>query len=82
MDLELFRRTVVDFLAAAKPELEAEIERLGADDDMFDAGVVDSAAFLELCLALEQFTGSIIDITELEPEEFSTISGLFGVASR
>lgn len=80
MDLPAFARTVIDFLSAARPDLAARISPLGVDEDMFEAGAVDSATFLDLCLALEAQTGSIIDITELEPEQFSTIRGLFDVA--
>ena len=80
MDFETFRHAVIDFLSAARPDLAARIAPLGADDDMFEAGVVDSATFLDLCLALEEKTGGMIDITELEPEQFSTIRGLFDVA--
>ena len=79
MDLDTFLRTVIDFLSEARPDLTARIAQLEVDEDMFEAGAVDSATFLDLCLALEARTGSIIDITELEPEQFSTIRGLFDV---
>lgn len=78
--LEGFRQAVLEFLAAARPDLAALIAPLGDDEDLFEAGVVDSATFLDLCLALEERTGGIIDITELEPEQFSTIRGLYHVA--
>jgi acyl carrier protein len=80
MDLDTFSRTVVNFLIEARPDLAARIAPLGVDDDMFEAGVVDSGTFLDLCLALEEQTGDIIDITESEPEQFSTIRGLFDLA--
>ena len=80
MDLPAFSRTVIDFLREARPDLATRIAPLGVDEDMFEAGAVDSATFLDLCLALEERTGGIIDITELEPEQFSTIRGLFDVA--
>lgn len=80
MELNSFSRFVVDFLSERRPELQAQITTLGPDQDMFEAGVVDSHAFLDLCLAIEERTGGIIDIAELDPEQFSSIRGLFNVS--
>ena len=80
MTLQEFREFVVNFLVQARPDLSRQIGELRNDEDFFEAGVVDSHAFIGLCLAIEDLTGVPIDITELDPEEFSSISGLCAVS--
>jgi acyl carrier protein len=80
MDAPDFRTYVLNFLSAARPDLDSRIQALPDQADLFEAGVVDSHTFIELCLGIEEQTGHPIDIAELDPEEFSTIEGLRRVA--
>ncbi|MEL7282616.1 MAG: phosphopantetheine-binding protein [Pseudomonadota bacterium] len=75
-----FRSFVLTFLCEARPDLSAQINSLQDDEDMFEAGVVDSHAFIGLCLAIEDQTGTPIEIAELDPDEFSSIQGLMLVS--
>lgn len=75
-----FRAFVLTFLSEARPDLSTQIDALQNDEDMFEAGVVDSHAFIGLCLAIEDETGTPIEIAELDPEEFSSIDGLMRVS--
>jgi acyl carrier protein len=44
--------------------------------DLFEAGLLDSMAFVELVIALRTATGLEVDLGAHDPESFSTIRGL------
>ena len=81
MDFGAFRKLVVDFLTEANPANGGAYRELGADRDLLGSGLVDSHTFIDLCLAIEEKTGKMIDIAELDPDQFSTIAGLFRVVA-
>jgi acyl carrier protein len=81
MRLEEFRALVTTQLLAQWPDKAAVIEALSSDDDLLGSGIVDSYGFIELCLAVEQRTGAVIDIAELEPEQFASIAALHQVVT-
>ena len=51
-------------------------EPIDGSTDLLAAGILDSVAFVELMLVIEQLSGCKIDLGELDPEVFSTVSGL------
>lgn len=69
------RRAVLDALASVVVRVE-RLDDLDDDTSLVDAGVLDSVAFLELVIALEERTGRTIDFAEMDPEEFTCIRGL------
>ena len=46
------------------------------DTDLIATGVLDSQGFIDLFLFLETRSGCKIDLTDVEPSEFSTVRGL------
>ena len=46
------------------------------DTDLIAAGVLDSLGFIELIVFLEMTTEEKIDLTDVDPNEFTTIRGL------
>jgi acyl carrier protein len=69
------RRVVLNIIAS----IGARVDRFGnLDDDtsLVEAGVLDSMAFLDLVTTLEERTGCILDLAEMNPEEFTSIRGL------
>lgn len=48
------------------------------DTDLFDAGVLDSLAFVELLLQLEREFGVTTSVEDLEPENFRSIDSIAG----
>jgi acyl carrier protein len=76
MDLTSFHEIVCSFLHSSSL-LPVGALSPGPDDDLFETGLLDSQVFLQLVLHLEARTGAQIDITMAEPEDFSTIRGLF-----
>ena len=81
MNISSFQDFVVAFLGARRPDLQARYAGLSADDDLFETAAVDSHTFIDLCLAIEEKTGVLVDIASLEPEDFSTIAGLHRIVS-
>lgn len=81
MTLEDFRILVIEFLSKADPTRVTAFSDLGTDVDLLGSAGIDSHDFIELCLAIEEKTGVVIDLGELEPEQFGTIAGLHTVVS-
>lgn len=79
MQLEELRALIVTHLLDQWPEKAAAIVALRSEDDLLGSGIVDSYGFVEMCLAVEERTGAVIDIAELEPEQYSSISALHKV---
>ena len=79
MTVEEFRKLVVDYLTQIMPAKTSQITDLKNDDDLIGSGLVDSHIFVEMCLLIEEKTGTIIDLGELEPEQFSSVDGLFAI---
>jgi acyl carrier protein len=80
MLLEEFHDLVVTQLLSQLPEKAVAIRALRSDDDLLNSGLIDSYAFVDLCLAVEAKTGAIIDIGLLEPEQIGSIAALYDVA--
>jgi hypothetical protein len=81
MLLEEFRELVVTQLLSQLPEKAAAIRALRSDDDLLNSGLIDSFAFVDLCLAVAAKTGAIMDIGLLEPEQFGSIAALYEVVN-
>jgi D-alanine--poly(phosphoribitol) ligase subunit 2 len=50
------------------------IEVPSVDTDLFDAGVLDSLAFVELLLQLEREFGVAAALDDLQPENFNSVA--------
>lgn len=79
MSMEHIRSFVIEFLTDSDPSRAKDYQAIANDADLLGSGLVDSHRFIELCLALEDKTGVVIDIAELDPEQFNSISGLCSV---
>jgi methoxymalonate biosynthesis acyl carrier protein len=53
---------------------QANVEAPAPDADLFEAGILDSLAFIDLVVFLEQEFGLRISPDELEPENFRSIT--------
>lgn len=81
MTFDDFRAIVLDSFRSTSERNAADFETIGRTDDLFGSGMVDSHMFIELCLHIEAKTGKAIDIAELDPEQFSTMDGLYGLVA-
>ena len=68
-DVARVRERLVTVLAAA-----LHLEVPSADTDLFDSGVLDSLAFVELLVQLEQEFGVTTSVDDLEVENFRSIA--------
>jgi acyl carrier protein len=48
--------------------------------DLMTSGLLDSITFVELVVFIETQIGRNIDLTDVDPEEFSTVNGLSRIA--
>ena len=53
-----------------------KLQAIGLEQDLLASAVLDSLAFVELVSHLEDKTGILIDFTELDPSQVTTINGL------
>jgi acyl carrier protein len=60
-----------------------QVDPPGADVDLFDEGILDSLAFVELLLHLERAFGLAVMVDDLELENFKSIARIASfIASR
>jgi acyl carrier protein len=69
----------VDWVAANK--LTAEAAEITEHTNLLESGLLDSFGFIELMLYLERQAGCRIDLTDVDPADFATVSGLCRIAS-
>jgi len=55
---------------------DAGVTDFGEDDDLLASGALDSMGFIELLVHVESIIGKKIDLTDLDPNEFTSIRGL------
>lgn len=48
----------------------------GPDGDLLAQGTLDSMGFVELLVHIESVVGKKVDLTDLDPSEFTSVSGL------
>jgi acyl carrier protein len=50
--------------------------------NLMESGLLDSIGFVELIVFMESKTGGNIDLTDVDPSEFTTVNGLSQIALR
>jgi acyl carrier protein len=50
------------------------------DTDLMAAGLLDSFGFIELLLFVEGQSGNKVDLTDVDPSEFTAVKGLCNIA--
>jgi acyl carrier protein len=50
--------------------------------NLMESGMLDSIGFVELIVFMERQTGDNIDLTDVDPGEFTTVQGLCRIALR
>jgi acyl carrier protein len=55
---------------------------ISSDTNLLESGLLDSFAFVDLMLFLENSTGEKIDLMDVNPEEFAVVRGLCRLALR
>src|SRR5258708_11878411 len=55
---------------------------LAVHTNLMESGLLDSIGFVELIVFMESKTGSNIDLSDVDPSEFTTVNGLSQIALR
>jgi acyl carrier protein len=55
---------------------------LTGQTNLLESGLLDSIGFVELIVFMERQTGCNIDLTDVDPSEFTTVNGLSQIALR
>ncbi|MBL10452.1 MAG: hypothetical protein CL402_08070 [Acidiferrobacteraceae bacterium] len=69
----------IQLLNILKPKLELfnkDPGEVALDESLMELGILDSMSFLEFIVSLEEIFQTELDLSELEPSEFSTIQKL------
>ncbi|MCX4546160.1 phosphopantetheine-binding protein [Streptomyces sp. NBC_01565] len=62
--------TVVDFLR----KLNSAVDTIDWDRDLIEARILDSLAFVEFLLLIEELTGEPVDLAKTDVENFRTLN--------
>jgi methoxymalonate biosynthesis acyl carrier protein len=71
---------VNELIALFAEQLAVEIP--SASTDLIDAGLLDSAKFVDLLLCLEQRFGVYVDLNELELDCFRSVQGIAALVAQ
>jgi acyl carrier protein len=80
-DREAVRAFVLAELEKSAARRGASMAGVAPDENLFNAGVIDSMGFLELVASVETEFGLEIDFSEMDPAEFTTLEGLVELCS-
>ena len=67
---------IMEWLANSPQLNKAATSALKEDTDLMGSGLLDSLGFIELLVYVESVTGEKIDLSDLDPGDFTTIRGL------
>lgn len=73
------RKLVVEIVTQRMQSANLNPESLNDDISLIDLGVIDSFGFLELTTEIEERTGIIMDFSEADPEDFTSVNGLINI---
>lgn len=83
MDEEQFYAGVREFLAELGESAGQDGgQQIGADDNLFDLGLVNSFTIIRLIVFLEEHAGVEIDLAAHDLETFYTLRGLYSLVSQ
>jgi acyl carrier protein len=72
-------RALRGFFSAEKPE---EASAVGDEDNLFDAGVLDSLQLVSLVVFIESEFGCALDFDELTEENLTSLTAIRGLVQR
>ena len=78
---QLIRGFVIEKIQAAAAATGTDIERLEDDFNIVDSDVIASIGFLDLITSIEDQFDLEIDLSESDPDEFTTLAGLVDVCT-
>ena len=79
---ESARAFVLNQLSEVAREKGIALGKIEDDQNLLDLGILDSLGFVQMLMAMETELQLELDVSELEPEEFTTLEGLVTTATR
>ena len=76
MDQAALKAEILEVMAPNLKQVGLSPDELNDDDNFLEKGILDSVGFLEFVDKIEGISGKRFDFSELDPSEFSTMSGL------
>ena len=80
MDAEQLMETVRGWVENKSREIDNVMVEITPETDLFVTGLLDSLAFIELVVFIEEQSGLRVVLMDIDPEEFTTIRGLCNAA--
>lgn len=77
---EAIESYVKEHLAQVAREKGIDLPEIKGESNLLDLGVLDSLGFVQMLMGLEAEFGLEMDLTEMDPEEFTSLQGLVATA--
>jgi acyl carrier protein len=77
---EAIENYIKDHLAQVAKEKGIALPEIDGQSNLLDLGVLDSLGFVQMLMGLETEFGLEMDLTEMDPEEFTSLQGLVATA--
>ena len=75
LDRAEFTSRFGEFVASIDPD--RSLATVGPDDNLFDAGVLDSFTVVKVIVFLEELVGEPIDLQEASIESFASLNSIY-----
>jgi acyl carrier protein len=73
---EALIKHVTEWVKRSRYYRDGDLSDFTEGTDLLAQGILDSRGFIEMMLEIEQQTGNRIDLSDVDPTEFTTIKGL------
>jgi acyl carrier protein len=73
---EALIKHMTEWVKRSRSDGHSDLSGLDDGTDLIASGILDSRGFIEMMLEVEQQTGNRIDLSDVDPAEFTTIKGL------
>jgi acyl carrier protein len=73
---EALIKHVTEWVKRSRDAGHGDLSDFTEGTDLIATGILDSRGFIEMMLEVEQQTGNRIDLSDVDPGEFTTIKGL------
>ena len=77
---EAIENYIREHLAQVAREKGIDLPEIHGDSNLLDLGVLDSLGFVQMLMSLEAEFDLELDLTEMDPDEFTSLKGLVATA--
>lgn len=80
LDLDILVGLTIEWILAHNVNARNEPEKVTADANLIEAGILDSLGVVDLLTYLEKTTGREIDLMTVDEDDLSSLQGMCSVA--